>query len=117
MSDCSTEAMKPKERLDTCGTCERGLRNIVTCWEKDPQGKHHAYNEPACDRYVEYIYPEAIEQRCKQLEQVAREIFNEYRKLLKNHMDICGRAYVVRNFKSAGEFCNELEALGVSVDD
>lgn len=132
MSDCSTQAMTAKER--TCGTCGNGLRVV------DYSGKRSSciceYNtrtrctdvallhglddecqfHPNSGAYRPRVEPD-LEQRCQQLEQVAMELFDEYRRLLVRHSSVAGRISVMRDFKGAGGFREQLEALGVSVGD
>ncbi len=91
MSDCSSEAMKPKEQPKTCETC---ISDCIRAGKDDMSACH--YYEPNYN---------TLEQRYQQLEQVAKEMcqFLEY----KDCFDVgYGRKYRDR-----------LQALGVSVND
>ena len=106
MSDCSTQAMVPKERR-TCGNCGHGVQTNVFCRESDwSTAGLHSLGERGCRKWVGHT--DTLEQRCERLAQVAWEMWDGY----------------VRYFElSAFGGCDlsgirkELEALGVSVDD
>lgn len=90
MSDCSTEAMKPKEKSEVCGFPEIKILRLLR-----PQGEPDVIE---CDgrRYVP-------EQRYQQLEQVALW-------MLDTMADFCAPAY-------SEEAKERLESLGVNVDE
>lgn len=83
MSDCSTQAMNPKEPPKTCGNCNRyfNVRPTMrqgTC-PLDDLDEHgcapiHNEDDEACDDWRAIEIP--IEQRYQQLEQVARDLYN-----------------------------------------
>ena len=56
MSDCSTQAMKPKERR-TCGTCAHGVQTNVFCRESDGSTVGlHSLDERGCKKWVRRGY-------------------------------------------------------------
>lgn len=87
MSDCSTQAMMPKQPRILCTCC------LETAKAKD------------------------IEQRYERLAHVAREMLDEYRLLYAKHATIAGKVGTFARFEAPGVFAGQLEALGVSVDD
>lgn len=113
MSDCSTHAMEPKEPLKTCGTCFYStprkyghwttnnlicLRHAVSTYSE----RHHVTEcgwGIAGPRGWRPKEPDPLEQRCQQLEEVAREMLG----------CVFGHRY--------WPFRHKLEALGVSLDD
>lgn len=98
MSDCSMNAMKPKEPPKTCGNCGKCIAIVGHC--DDSNDRVDLY-----DQSYENWTPRTDdpEQRCQQLEQVAREMFVILDKNLSPSF--------------TWEFCEQLEALGVSMDD
>lgn len=107
MSDCSTQAMKPKEPPRT-NPFPNGLwpnrGDCHTC-AKTGHCEYEQFGERIATARCEYR-PSAyhsLEQRYKQLEQVAMWAYEIMR-------DFCAPAY-------ANEYRDKLEALGVSVDD
>lgn len=115
MSDCSTQAMVPKERR-TCGNCGHGVQTNVFCRESDwSTAGLHSLGERGCRKWVGHT--DTLEQRCERLEQVAREMFCEYRLMIPILASHIGVDYVTRNFVMPDVFIKELRELGVSVDD
>lgn len=56
MSDCSTQAMVPKERR-TCGTCAHGVQTNVFCRESDGFTVGlHSLDERGCKKWVRRGY-------------------------------------------------------------
>lgn len=120
MSDCSSNAMKPKEKPKTCGTCfhcaeRHGTRFIkrdgvcLYCGEAVdtqstspicPCGNHRMWRERAG----------TLEQRYQQLEQVARRLYG----YIKRDAD---DSWSPVKEKIAQQFRKQLEALGVDIDD
>lgn len=114
MSDCSIQAMMPKERR-TCGTCAKGTR-WIQC--SDDAGMYG--DACSCERYMPQT--DSIEQRYELLAKVARELY-----------DAAWCAWRLKVGAEEPEISNELkdrvadsylqvereqlEALGVSVDD
>ena len=108
MSDCSTQAMAPKEQPKTCGTCA----NFV----KEPYKQHAgacmgSYDTDTCTYHATNIYrceddspwcPGWRQKEPEPLEQVARDAI---------------RALDDGNWLEADALRDRLEALGVSVDD
>lgn len=76
MSDCSTEAMKPKEQPRTCGTCEHAFNKDIPCCVPviGCEDIRAFYREVGCNHYKER--KDTSEQRYQQLEQVAKEMFS-----------------------------------------
>lgn len=113
MSDCSTQAMTPKEPPKTCGTCAHSESYEVYC----PKLNLFivAKQKARCGLWEDQDGDSR--QRRQQLEQVAQEMFSEYRKLFATRMNEEGARKVARSFKSAGEFRERLEALGVNLDE
>lgn len=99
----------------TCGMCAHGINRLVSCWELDPQGSHHAQNEPACHKFAERKqdgmcscnksrgYDDLLE-RYQQLEQIAWEMFQDIES-----------AFVRGKFKpeAYADYRDRLEAAGV----
>lgn len=125
MSDCSTEAMKPKAK--TCGMCAHGINRLVSCWELDPQGSHHAQNEPACHKFAERKqdgmcscnksrgYDELF-QRYQQLEQVTKSLYEEYSRINKDMCQVVGFGMMFSSYPAPGGYRRMLDELGVSLD-
>lgn len=122
MSDCSTQAMKPKEPPKTCGSLTREFRNIQDhCrYEREGSvaGSFHCYDVTgSCfDRWVDEV--EGLEQRYQQLEQVARDMWNFFR-LISDDLgfEASFTHDVTKESWSLEVFRNRLEVLGVSLDD
>ena len=132
MSDFSTQAMKPKEQPKTCGNCANVEAEIhtVKCphkrypmekmvdWAGHPRFKHHI-NDSGCEHWT-MRHNDTIEQRYQQLEEVAREMLKA---IAPMHETCCEDT--CRNLADMGwkdgccyrGFREQLEALGVSVDD
>lgn len=112
MSDCNTQAMKPKQPR-TCGNCGNveWETRIVRCPHKRFFGDEiidwpgharyeHGYNDSACEHYVDD--QDSLQRRYERLAQVAREMFEQLR--------------VSRN-SAYGFYKRLLEGCGVTVDD
>lgn len=81
--------------------------------------------EPDCDACPERIMEDGrkvkarcydLGQRCQQLEQVTKELFDAYRRLLACYRGAVGLFNAQENATPAGKFREQLEAMGVSVD-
>lgn len=131
MSDCSTRAFAAHEKPEisdkqisgapkTCGTCgisDAAIR-IVKCpyrkwlgqkmcdWKGHPRYEH-GYDETACENYISN--PDSLELRCQKLEQVAVAM----QQCLATH----AHDWTQVSDYTAAYYRNQLEALGVSVDD
>lgn len=137
MSDCSTNAMKPKMPPKTCGTCQHQRychmpaesRFAEACARFRPEGEptvpKYAPISETCDACPERIMEDGckvkarcydLEQRCQQLEQVTKELFDAYRRLLACYRGAVGIFNAQENATSAGKFRERLESVGVSVD-
>lgn len=118
MSDCSTQAMKPKERR-TCGTCKNVNAVWLDCFHAANDSSYYMRSTKpdarACGHHVDD--PDSLPRRHERLAQVAREMFVEYKRLFTSHVVAAGRIKTFTKFTSAGDFLDKLEALGVSVDD
>lgn len=129
MSDCSTAAMLPKEQPRTCGTCEHLARardpkaasmsdhiclHMVT-YVNDP-------NRPNCGgtRYSPRSAPQEagqLEQRCQQLEQMAREMWQFFHLVSDDlGIEVSFTHGATGKVWSLPKFREQLEALGVTVD-
>lgn len=108
MSDCSTDDMKPKEKPKTCGNCGRAKTYALHCERLD-----------VCVNADDVIYlqgrcwvpkNDTIEQRYQQLEQMIRRMH----RYIKKDAD-----YSLSPAKdtAAKYYREEIEALGVSLDD
>lgn len=123
MSDCSTQAMKPKEPPRTCGTCfystprkyGHWTTNDLICLRHAISTNSERHHTTACGWGIagpcgwRPKEPDAVEQRCQQLEQVAREMYDWAD-------GVVNRCYTVVPGRVDG-FRARLEALGVSLDD
>lgn len=116
MSDCSTQAMVPKERR-TCGNCGHGVQTNVFCRESDGSTAGlHSLGERGCRKWVGHT--DTLEQRYERLAQVARSM---YRVIAMFETRFEAEHYSPSEWapergaitKSTKE---QLEALGVSVD-
>lgn len=131
MSDCSSEAMKPKERPKTCGTCgwfalEPGKLRSGACLGSYSKCLR-AYKLTSVHRCEgEQVWcpgwrskgSDTLEQRYQQLEQVARDMYtfisiNE----ILNGTTLRGQAKPADKIMCRSSFQDQLESLGVSVDD
>lgn len=124
MSDCSTQAMEPKQPR-TCGNCYRyyNVRPIMRQGlcpldELDEDGCAPIHNEDdvACGRWLEIEMP--LEQRYEQLAQVAREMstyIGSFTLLLDHkHND---RDAARENARRFMEFDEQINECGVSMYD
>lgn len=99
MSDCSAKAMTPKEPPRTCGTC----------------GHSCGHEEDSCSYWKSRTgvparrNGKALEQRCQQLEQLARDMYAALH--LNEH---CSMEFIADK-GDCETFRARLEALGVSV--
>lgn len=102
MSDCSTQAMTPKERR-TCGNCNNCDFFDMECSYIEEDGTHRTVtmDTPACADWERRILTD--EERYERLEQVALWMYDTMR-------DFCAKAY-------ADEAEERLKQCGVSVDD
>lgn len=100
----------------TCGNCNFSDHETLLCGLEYEDGSHDniTLDAPACidwcKRYVsdeERI--EQLEQRCHQLEQIAREMFKRAYEFNRDG-SYFGGVYIA-------DFREQLEALGVSLDD
>lgn len=115
MSDCSTQAMMPKERR-TCGNCGHAVQSNVFCRESDGSTAGlHSMEECGCRKWIGRT--DTLEQRYEHLEQVAREMFVAYRDTLPIIASFVGVDYAMSHFSSPDTFLKELIECGVSVDD
>ena len=130
MSGCSTQAMAPKEPPKTCGTCANFVKEpykqhagaCMASYKHCPVNGYLCVSDMwPCERTDLYIQREdTLEQRCQQLELVAKELYTE----LKVHMidEMVSRCATPKEASDRTRFClsnqrYRLEALGVSVDD
>ncbi len=100
MSDCSTEAMKPKER-------SKKKIGYVLRWKiNDPDDTMSQITEVDVNdhRFIE-------EQRYQQLEQIAREMFKRAYEFNR------GGSYPSLGGIYIADFREQLEALGVEIDE
>ena len=110
MSDCSTQAMKPKERR-TCGTC----KNVNAVWlgcmfAANDSSYYMRSTKPdarACGHHVDD--PDSLPRRHERLAQVARDMLRYARIRLHEH-------WTEEDAKAVSAYREELERLGVSVD-
>lgn len=116
MSDCSTQAMKPKERR-TCGNCNNCDFFDMECSYIEEDGTHRkvTMDTPACADWERRVLTD--EERYEHLAQVAREMFWCVRDPL-DFAERTGEKYTRDGHYYFTEiFAEQLEALGVSVDD
>lgn len=109
MSDCSTNAMRPKEPPKTCGNCEIITSNA----SKDIVCPVRVIG--ACDNWRPRT--DALEQRCQQLEQVAKELYKEYEQIEVELCDFIGYGKLRDKYVGGTVFKSHLANLGVSLDD
>lgn len=118
MSDCSTQAMMPKERR-TCGTCEHVNDVRLGCmFAANDSSYYMRSTKPdvrACEHYVDDL--DSLPRRYERLARVAREMFW----CVKDPLDFVertGEKYIRDgHYYFTDIFAEQLEALGVSVDD
>lgn len=115
MSDCSTQAMKPKERR-TCRNCNNCDFFDMECSYIEEDGTHRkvTMDTPACADWERRVLTD--EEHYEHLAQVAREMFCEYRLVIPILASHIGIDYVTRNFVMPDVFIKKLRELGVSVD-
>lgn len=101
MSDCSTQAMEPKEVH---------CRNMKECVEMG------VIVPDECFQYCHGDDSDAV--RFERLAQVAWEMFHEYRELMKDYLwDNGASRSAIKQRRLIVMFHDRLEELGVSVDD
>lgn len=109
MSDCSTNAMKPKDMdllkspnvSKTCGSCGHVYQVVLNCHYADNDGRYYARATRSDVRACEDWVPnqDSLEQHYEQLEQVAMNMFYDL------------------DPYCAFPYREQLEALGVMVDE
>lgn len=108
MSDCNTQAMKPKERR-TCGTCKNVNAVWLDCFHAANDSSYYMRctrpDMRACEHYVDD--PDSLTRRYEHLAQVAREMFDS----LERTCEDLGIDGPIRYYR------RQLRELGVSVDD
>lgn len=116
MSDCLTNAMKPKEPTKICGTCGHYSLIFGVC-KQGEEDVRKPFGEEPCKFYkFDGFYPdgswreaqEALEQRYEQLEQIARNMFIRAFEHNREGPHL-GGIYIA-------DFREQLEALGVDID-
>lgn len=117
MSDCST-AMEPKERR-TCGTCKHVNDVRLGCmFAANDSSYYMRSTRPgarACGHYVDD--QDSLPRRHERLAQVAREMFHEYRELMKDYLwDNGASSSATKQRRLIVMFRDRLEECGVSVD-
>ena len=120
MSDCSTEAMKPKEPPKTCGNCDLNdaIRHLDDLLANDefPCDECRADHEQLRGWLVGL---QSLEQCYQQLEQVAWELYAVALSAWKEARCLAG-PQVKRSIESREEHLSrlkaQLEALGVEID-
>lgn len=119
MSDCSTQAMEPRERR-TCGTCAHCEPSEWHCDSKESEYSWMVDVDDVdlpCGGYGYERRTDGLAERHERLAQVAREMFCEYRLVIPILASHIGVDYVTRNFVMPDVFIKKLRELGVSVDD
>lgn len=108
MSDCSTQAMMPKERR-TCGTCNNCDFFDMECSYIEEDGTHRkvTMDTPACADWERRVMTD--EERYERLAQVARDMLRYARIRLQEH-------WTEEDARAVSAYREELERLGVSVD-
>lgn len=119
MSDCSTSAMKPKERR-TCGTCKNVNDVRLGCMFAASDSSYYMRSTRpdarACEHYEDD--PDSLPRRHERLAQVARSMFHEYRELMKDYLwDNGASSSAIKRRRFIVVFRDRLEECGVSVDD
>lgn len=109
MSDCSTQAMKPKERR-ICGNCNNCDFFDMECSYIEEDGTHRkvTMDTPACADWERRVLTD--EERYERLAQVARD-------MLRYVWIRLGEHWTKEDAKACKAYEDELRALGVSVDD
>ena len=106
MSDCSINAMKPKEPSKTCGNCGHGdYLSTVYC---DVFNCDMLVSDKPCQDWIKNENNQ--DQRYQQLGQVAKDMF----KCIDESMD---RETYVTTFGELGSWQDQLKELGVEIDD
>lgn len=125
MSDCSANAMKPKEPPKTCGGCCKtcahlDMPRLRVCtkhhYEIDPEGRCFCGGED----YVECT--DTIDQRYQKLEQVAKDLYNYawcawFMKINEQIPEVDKKLKEQEADSYLRNERKQLEALGVSVDE
>lgn len=111
MSDCSTQAMEPKQPR-TCGTCKHVSGVWLECFFADNDNSYYMRctkpNAMACEHYVDD--PDSPQRRYERLAQVAREMWR--------YMDgVLNRNWAYSLPSDTDAFREQLEGCAVSVDD
>ncbi len=111
MSDCISSAMMPKERR-TCRTCKNVNAVWLDCFHAANDSSYYMRctrpDMRACGHYVDD--PDSLQRRYERLEQVAGEMWR--------YMDgVLNRNWAYSLPSDTDAFREQLEALGVSVDD
>lgn len=122
MSDCSTSAFEPKQPR-VCGNCKNWhavgvVRGYCELDETLENGclPLHLNVDAACGDYEDI--PPTLQERYDQLAQVAREMFHEYRELMKDYLwDNGASGSTTKQRRLIVMFHDRLEECGVSVDD
>ena len=111
MSDCSTQAMESKERR-TCGTCKNVNAVWLDCFHAANDSSYYMRctrpDMRACEHYVDD--PDSLPRRYERIAQVAREMLRYARIRLQEH-------WTEEDAMAVSAYLEELERLGVSVDD
>lgn len=113
MSDCSTESMKPKEPPKTCGTCGNCVAIVGHC--DDSNDRVDLYDQ-SCENWTPRT--DDPEQRFHQLKQVAKKLYRRCWKEAARKSSALST--FMRNAHADDDmrpYREQLEALGVSVDD
>lgn len=110
MSDCSTQAMEPRERR-TCGTCKNVNAVWFDCFHAENDSSYYMRctrpDVMACEHYVNDPY--SLPLRYERLAQVAREMWR--------YMDgVLNRNWAYSLPSDTDAFREQLEECGVSVD-
>lgn len=110
MSDCSTQAMMPKERR-TCGTCKNVNAVWLDCFHAANDSSYYMRctrpDMRACEHYVDD--PDSLQRRYERLAQVALDMLRYARIRLQEH-------WTEEDARAVSAYREELEVLGVSVD-
>lgn len=119
MSDCSTEAMKPKDMdmrkspnvSKTCGSCGHVYQVVLNCHYAEDDCRYYAHVTRPDARACEHWIPnqDSLEQRYQQLEQVARNMLHE---MWSSNRD---QSHIPEPRQD--DYAEQLIALGVSVDE
>lgn len=94
----------------TCGNCGNSKQTNVYCQISDGlTAGLHSLDERACKHWVERF--DSLEQRCQQLEQVAREMYRELESVTDRRLERRTRDDLL------SVYFGKLYDLGVSLDD